>query len=182
MTYDEFCEIFFDIPGYEGYYQINLNEEVRGLDRKFLDKKGVLQSRYARNMTVYINKGYKVVALAKDGRKFVSRIYKLLATTFLANPNNYNLVRHLNDDRLDNRLTNLCWGSYKDNADDAWKNKRFKSRKGSLNGNAKIVLDTSTGIYYDSAIEAAKAKGLSKYTVWSGLNGAAKNNTSLIYA
>lgn len=41
---------------------------------------------------------------------------------YIPNPNNYPIVRHLNDNPLDNRLANLAWGTQKDNVKDSIKN------------------------------------------------------------
>ena len=44
---------------------------------------------------------------------------------YIPNPNNYPIVRHLNDNPLDNRLANLAWGTQKDNVKDSIKNNSF---------------------------------------------------------
>lgn len=58
-----------------------------------------------------------------------------------------------------------------------------KQAKGKDNPASKIVLDLQTGIFYDTAKEAAFAKGIKPTTLRGNLNGTTKiNNTSLIYA
>lgn len=54
-------------------------------------------------------------------------------------------------------------------------------QSGGKNPNAKIVLDTYTGIFYDCAVDAAKAFNMNKYTLRAMLNGQNKNKTNLIY-
>jgi hypothetical protein len=45
----------------------------------------------------------------------------------------------------------------------------------------KLVLNEETGIYYESASEAAEAAGVSKRYLWRRLSGEAKNNTNFKY-
>lgn len=51
-----------------------------------------------------------------------TKLHRLLAKYYIPNPNNYNVVRHLNDDTLDWRLENLEWGTLKDNTNDRIRN------------------------------------------------------------
>jgi len=52
---------------------------------------------------------------------------------------------------------------------------------GKPSGSAKIVLDLQTGIYYESAREAAISKNLGYGSLMAQLNGGSKNKTSFIY-
>lgn len=58
-----------------------------------------------------------------------AQVHRLLAITFIPNPDNHPLVRHLNDESLDNRLENLAWGTYRDNCADARRNGNPVGRK-----------------------------------------------------
>jgi hypothetical protein len=60
----------------------------------------------------------------------------------------------------------------------AW-NKGLKNVNGK--GLSKIVLDLSTGIFYDSCKKAAEAHNIPHSTLKNRLNGYVKNNTNLIY-
>lgn len=68
---------------------------------------------------------------------------------------------------------------------DEFKLKQSIAKKGKLSGGknpaAKIVIDLSTGIYYDCAKDAAMAINMNKYTFRSMLNGGKKNKTSFNY-
>jgi len=198
---------FFDIPGFEGFYQINLNEQVRSLDRHMNNTwsptgKAPLKGR---GMKVFKDShGYKCVQLSKNGKWGAKKIHVILATIFLPNPNNYPVVRHLNDIKDDNRLSNLCWGTYAENSRDAYRNgikvnlkgkdHPMYGRKGVNNPTfgkkrpnfkpaaSKIVLDMQMGIFYESAAQAAKAKNYHEGVLRQKLQGRKKNNTGLVYA
>lgn len=55
------------------------------------------------------NSGYYQVRLSKDGKYIYKNLHRILAETFIPNPNNYRTVNHINGNKLDNRLNNLEW-------------------------------------------------------------------------
>ena len=80
------------------HYTINIHGEV-------FDAEGIRQipSTYH---------GYRCYRLTDNERhKRLARICRLLAFTFIPNPNNYNIVEHINHNTLDDRLENLRWNS-----------------------------------------------------------------------
>lgn len=75
--------------------------------------------------------GYPIVDLYyEDGTKKHCKLHILLAKTFIPNPNNYPIVRHLDDDKSNYDLSNLAWGTLADNANDAIKNGRISCIRG----------------------------------------------------
>lgn len=55
------------------------------------------------------NSGYYQVRLSKDGKYVYKNLHRIIAETFIPNPNNYRTVNHINGNKLDNRLENLEW-------------------------------------------------------------------------
>lgn len=53
--------------------------------------------------------GYHHVCLLKDGKTKMFLVHRLVALAFIPNPNNYPVVNHKNEDKTDNRVTNLEW-------------------------------------------------------------------------
>lgn len=94
---------FVDIAGYEGLYAVSKNGEVYSYPKNFRDgfilkgSKDVL--------------GYPVVCLSN---KYI-RIHRLVAMTFINNPENKKCVNHKNHDRSDNRIENLEWCTNSEN-------------------------------------------------------------------
>lgn len=87
------------IKGYEGLYDINENGIVTNL------KTGNILNG---NVNSY---GYRVVSLYKDGSRKVCKVHRLLAATFIPNPNNFTDVNHIDGNKLNNSLNNLEWCS-----------------------------------------------------------------------
>lgn len=54
-------------------------------------------------------KGYYQVRLFENGKYHYRNLHRLMAETFLSNPNNYNYVVHKDGDKKNNRLDNLMW-------------------------------------------------------------------------
>ena len=153
------------------------------------------------------DKGYKRVNLMTiDGKYRTCRVHVLKAKAFLFSPNplNYNVVRHLNDIKTDNRLENLAWGTVSDNVQDSIRNGHYNyeaaarggkktgvknfakhtAKNGKINGakNGKIaakklskpVRCLETGIVYPSCIEAERQTGIHNGNISSCCNGKLK--------
>lgn len=100
---------WFDIKGYEGLYQINKNGEVRSLPHYTKFKNGTAY-RKGKLLKIHDNgKGYLKVDLCKDGKQKRFFIHRLVAGTFIENPNNLPQVNHINGNKKDNRVENLEW-------------------------------------------------------------------------
>ena len=91
-------EIWKDIEGYEGLYQINSEGIVR-------NKKGCIRKSKLKK------DGYVSITLCKNGEHKTFLVHRLVATAFIPNPNNYTIINHINEDKTDNRVENLEWCS-----------------------------------------------------------------------
>lgn len=105
MNYSD--EIWKDIVGYEGLYQVSDLGRVKTL--KFNDGKRIHTQTKLLKQCLNGN-GYLVVNLSNKTKK----VHRLVATTFLKNPNKLRCVNHINGIKTDNRLCNLefCTSSY----------------------------------------------------------------------
>jgi hypothetical protein len=89
--------IFKPIPNYEDRYLINSNGDVWSL----LTNKILKPSPN-------INDGYLTVSLSSsNGKSYSHKIHRLVATTWLDNPNNLPEVNHKDFDRINNYVSNL---------------------------------------------------------------------------
>jgi hypothetical protein len=107
----EVKEVWKDVPGYEGLYQVSSLGRVKSLSRR-IDYKGWPYYRIAKEIIMkesISSNGYKFVVLRKDGKPKNIRTHQLIAMSFLNhNPNGNNMViDHIDGDKLNNNLLNL---------------------------------------------------------------------------
>lgn len=109
-------EIWKDIYGFEGIYQISTFGRVRSIDRMVTQKCGKNPSKTQTNhikgkilKTWVINSGYEVVSLRKNKKRFNKLIHRIVAETFLDNLNGYSQINHKDENKLNNYLSNLEW-------------------------------------------------------------------------
>lgn len=80
----------------------------------------------SRNMLMELShrkSGYRIFGVVgSDGIRHNQKVHRLVLTLFKRKPRPGEVGRHLDDDRANNHISNLAWGSFQDNADDAKRN------------------------------------------------------------
>ena len=140
--------------------------------------------------SAFVGRGYKKLTLCNELGKKQFLVHRLVAITYLSNPENKTQVNHINGIKTDNRIKNLEWATNSENMKHAYKiglSTHSDLQKAFIAKNAekyscKIVLNTQTGIFYNSAKEAAESTGIKLHNLYKYLTNGCKNNTSLIYA
>lgn len=95
-------EIWKDIEGYEGLYQVSNFGNVKSLNWKNTGK--------ARNLWLKPhNKGYSQVELIKNGKRHCCVVHRLVAIAFIPNPNGFPVVNHKDEIKTNNFADNLEW-------------------------------------------------------------------------
>ena len=119
-------EIWKDIKGYEGLYQVSNLGRVKSLERIVVDKIGRKRFLKERILKPFTNhKVYLQVHLYDaNGKKGTLKVHRLVCEAFHENSQNKPEVNHINEDKLDNRACNLEWVTRKENINHGTRNAR----------------------------------------------------------
>lgn len=118
-------EIWKDIIGYEGYYEVSNKGRVRS---KYRILKPQLQAN-----------GYYTIRLSKNNIVQMKRVHRLVAETFIENRDNKKQVNHIDGNKLNNVTDNLEWVTPSENTKHSYDNNLQKKPKGELNSQAKLT-------------------------------------------
>lgn len=119
------------IPGFS-YYEANKLGQIRSVSRVEWATRadGTKRKRTLKGkiLAPYKSGGYWCVSLKKDGdtRSKPKAIHILVLSTFKTNKHGLIYACHKDDDRDNNKLSNLYWGSGKDNAKDRYINNKIQ--------------------------------------------------------
>lgn len=151
-------EIWRPIVGYEGLYEVSSTGRIRSVDR-IVFQQGRNQMYRGKIMMPYKNNsGYYAIRLSKNNKKNNELVHRIVAKAFIPNPNNYPVINHKDEVRINNNISNLEWCTYKYNINYGTARERLSEANGQkvaqydLNGNL-IKL-------YKSIKEAARVTGV----------------------
>ena len=118
------------IEGYENIYSITKEGKLfRHLKSgKIKECKGSLNSD-----------GYLLMSMCVNSKPKQEYIHRLVAKTFIPNPNNYTVVDHINENKLDNNVENLRWCTLQQNADFYYEQPERKQSLGHIKHREKQV-------------------------------------------
>lgn len=105
-------ELWKDVEGYEGIYQVSNIGNVRRLT--FTNNK--VDKHQPHGITPTDNgHGYLIVSLSTNGKRKNHYVHRLVAGAFIENPKNYNYINHVDYNRKNNKVENLEWCTAKQN-------------------------------------------------------------------
>lgn len=102
-------EIWADVSGYEGIYQVSNLGNVRSLDRFRKNRKGLAFIKGRMLAQQKQKNGYLSVNFTVDGVVKNVRVHRLVASAFIDNPNGFNEVNHIDENKENNCCDNLEW-------------------------------------------------------------------------
>lgn len=165
-------EIWKDIEGFEGYYQVSNLGRVRSVDRVVTQFNGWANAkRPTKGRIRTITKqtqGYSQVGLCKNGVQKSYRLNRLVAKAFVPNPDNKLYVNHIDGNKDNNRADNLEWVTNSENIMHAYKNgllKHWQKPVLQIDDNGNVVAE------YESIKQAADTLGCSKGNICSSCKG-----------
>lgn len=104
-------EIWKDIPGYEGSYQVSNYGKVKSLNRE-ITAGGAIKNRAVRERILKQgrnSKGYYHFVVSKNGETKIIRTHRIIAKLFIPNPSGFSEVNHKNETKSNNSAANLEW-------------------------------------------------------------------------
>jgi hypothetical protein len=130
-------EVWKDVPGYEGSYQVSNQGKVRSLDRWKKSKGDSRQLAVGKDLVLRDGFGYRRVFLRKNGVTHPKQVHRLVLESFVGPCPEGMECRHLDGDRSNNYVGNLQWGTKKENGAD--KVNHRNSCRGTKNNKAKLT-------------------------------------------
>ena len=171
-------EVWKDIEGYEGLYQVSKTGRVKSLER-YVQNHSKLQYHPEQIKQPNERKrknglqGYLALQLYKDNKAKNCYIHRLVATAFIPNPQGKETVNHINGDKHDNRVENLEWNTYKENNEHAQEtglNDTYRKRnKKGATPVAQYDKDMNLIAIYPSEREAERQTGIDCASISLGI-------------
>ncbi len=124
-------EIWKDVVGFEGLYQVSNTGKVKGIKRKSLNSgsySGVINVKERQLKQTKNKLGYHVLTLFKDGKRYFKIVHRIVAEAFIENNNNLPEVNHKDLNKSNNNVSNLEWCDRCQNINHMYQN-RDKSSK-----------------------------------------------------
>lgn len=173
------CELYHDeqwkdIPGYEGLYQASNYGQIRSLDNiqhVMFRGKSVIKLKHGKIIKQGKHRGgYVLVWLSKNGSVRAHTVHRLVAETFLPNPDELPEINHIDGNKKNNAITNLEWVSRSENLNHAYK------CLGRKNGLERKIVCVETGVAFKSIQQAAEEYGITGGAIQHALCG--RNKTA----
>ena len=117
-------EIWKDVVGYEGLYQVSNMGRVKSLN-------------YGRERILKASdngSGYLYVALCKKGKYKNFLVHRLVAMVFISNPENKPCIDHIDTNKRNNKVENLRWVTHEENMNNSLSKKHVSENHGQAKG------------------------------------------------
>lgn len=183
-------EIWKDVPGYEGFYQVSNLGRVKSLERTKRASFGSTQTVKEKFLMLNSNSLYPAFMAAKYGGVKCIRVHRLVALIFVPNPNNYIEVNHIDGNKRNNHYKNLEWCTRQENCLHMYKiglAKPVKSWLGKINTpdrSIPVLQYDMTGVFikeWPSVAETRRQHGYHVNNIWNCIYGKFKQAYGFIW-
>ena len=152
-------EIWKDIKGYEGMYQVSNLGRVKSIR----SKDSIGRKRKLGLLSLQIHQGYVNTRLMKNGIRKTVRIHRLVAQAFLKRVNGKPEINHIDGNKENNNVKNLEWVSRSENVKHAYNNgliKQTSKRRNDYRSKPIMqILNNEIINEFPSAMEASRKLG-----------------------
>jgi hypothetical protein len=138
-------EVWKNIIGYDGVYQINKNGDVKSLKRNTPGLFTSIDKIIKKSINL---KGYYTYKLSKKGKVKNFLLHRLVAIHFIENPDNEKCVNHKDGNPLNNDISNLEWCSYSYNSLHGYRSNGRKNQNRKLSENQVLEIKSKLLNYY----------------------------------
>ncbi len=173
-------EVWKDVKGCEGKYQVSNLGRVKSLSRTVLNRGKHMFISKEKILVLSKSRGYNIMNISINGKPKSIRVCRAVAMAFLDNVYNKPEVNHIDGDKNNDNVLNLEWVTKTENMQHASKNNLLRFQYGCLNSSSVKVYCTKNKIIFDTVLEASKYIGLSSSHLSRILRGKYNNTTSLI--
>ena len=164
-------EIWKDIEGYEGLYQVSSEGRIKSLSRLTSNGRKIAEKILKPSNNGW---GYLQVILCKDGKHINHRIHRLVAQAFIPNPENKPEVNHIDENKENNNVDNLEWVTSKENSNHGTHKERVaKAQSKPVMG---ISLDGKSYLYFNSTMDAGRLGGFKQSAISACCRGERKTH------
>lgn len=169
-------EIWKDIKGYEGLYEVSNMGRVRSLNYNHTSEVKELKGRKNRD-------GYLYVILWKDRKPQRKRVHRLVAEAFISNPEGLPCINHRDEVKTNNRVDNLEWCTVAYNLEYSGNTKKMIAAANEAT-KKPILQYTKDGLFlqeFESIMEAERQTGIAQQNISACCNGNRKSAGGFIW-
>ena len=178
MNYNTEEEVWKDVKGYEGLFQVSNLGGVKSLPRKITYTDGRVWNYEGSKLSPSLNQdGYPIVHLKVQGKGKSLRVNRLVGEAFVDNPHNYDEINHIDEDKANNHYLNLEWCTRKQNMNHGTAMERAHSHPNAIKRLEEskrpvvgVHIATEKEVRFESINEAGR-DGFPRKQVSSVLNG-----------
>ena len=153
-------EVWKDVPNYEGIYKASNFGRIKMVKRTLIDSLGKKINKKEHILKPRTGNRYYMIALYKNGKREDLLLHRVIAQTFIPNPENKPFVNHKDENCFNNCSDNLMWCTQKENMNWGTINERMSKNSKSKRKVNQYDMDGNYIKTWDCMTDFYKSKGL----------------------